>query len=66
MSAQQTPLWIGTYPVAGAGTPVGLGEGIWRVDLDPATGALSNARQVVETPSPSFLALHPAARSCTP
>ena len=58
MSAQQTPLWIGTYPVAGAGTPVGQGEGIWRVDLDPATGALSNARQVVETPSPSFLALH--------
>ncbi|WP_421742171.1 lactonase family protein [Cellulomonas sp.] len=57
MSAQQTPLWIGTYPVAGAGTPVGLGEGIWRVDLDPATGALSSARQVVETPSPSFLAL---------
>jgi len=57
VSAQQTPLWIGTYPVAGAGTPVGQGEGIWRVDLDPATGALSNARQVVETPSPSFLAL---------
>ncbi|NUU18860.1 lactonase family protein [Cellulomonas humilata] len=57
MSAQQRPLWIGTYPVAGAGTPVGLGEGIWRVDLDPATGALSAARQVVETPSPSFLAL---------
>ncbi|KRD43190.1 hypothetical protein ASE38_02630 [Cellulomonas sp. Root930] len=57
MSAQQTPLWIGTYPVAGAGTPVGQGEGIWRVDLDPATGALSDARQVVETPSPSFLAL---------
>ncbi|GEL99855.1 hypothetical protein CTE05_34020 [Cellulomonas terrae] len=51
-------MWIGTYPVAGAGTPVGQGEGIWRVDLDPATGALSNARQVVETPSPSFLALH--------
>ena len=57
MSAQQTPLWIGTYPVAGAGTPVGLGEGIWRVDLDPTTGALSNARQVAVTPSPSFLAL---------
>ena len=55
-SAQQTPLWIGTYPAAGAGTPVGQGEGIWRVDLDPATGALSAARLVVETPSPSFLA----------
>lgn len=62
MSAQQTALWIGTYPVAGAGTPVGLGEGIWRVDLDPATGSLSAARQVAETPSPSFLALHPSGR----
>lgn len=48
-------LWIGTYPVAGAGTPVGLGEGIWRVDL--VDGAVQDARQVVETPSPSFLAL---------
>jgi 6-phosphogluconolactonase len=57
VSAQQTSLWIGTYPVDGAGTPVGLGEGIWRVDLDSATGALTNARQVVATPSPSFLAL---------
>ncbi|WP_307802308.1 lactonase family protein [Cellulomonas fengjieae] len=56
MSAQQNPLWIGTYPAAGAGTPVGQGEGIWRVDLDPATGGLSSARLVVETPSPSFLA----------
>ena len=60
VSAQRTPLWIGTYPVAGAGTPVGQGEGIWRVDLDPATGALSDARQVAVTPSPSFLALHPS------
>ncbi len=57
MSASRTPLWIGTYPVAGAGSPVGQGEGIWRVDLDPATGVLSGARQVVETPSPSFVAL---------
>jgi 6-phosphogluconolactonase len=56
----QTSLWIGTYPAAGAGTPVGQGEGIWRVELDTATGALSGARQVVETPSPSFLALHPS------
>ncbi|GIG23080.1 hypothetical protein Cch01nite_38040 [Cellulomonas chitinilytica] len=55
------PLWIGTYPEAGAGTPAGLGEGIWRVDLDPATGALSGARLVVETPAPSFLVAHPTA-----
>ena len=52
-------LWIGTSPVAGAGTPVGLGEGIWRVDL--VDGVLRDARQVVETPSPSFLAMHPTA-----
>lgn len=55
------PLWIGTYPEAGAGTPAGLGEGIWRVDLDPATGALSGAHLVVETPAPSFLVAHPTA-----
>ncbi len=53
-----TSLWIGTYPVAGAGTPVGQGEGIWRVDL--VDGSLRDARQVVESPSPSFLALHPS------
>ncbi len=51
-----TDLWIGTYPVAGAGTPTGLGEGVWRVRLDDASGALSGARQVAELPSPSFLA----------
>ncbi|MGN8245102.1 lactonase family protein [Cellulomonas soli] len=62
MSTQTTapnPLWVGTYPVAGAGTPTGLGEGIWRVDLDPATGALGRPRQVVVTPSPSFVLAHP-------
>ncbi|WP_449386316.1 lactonase family protein [Cellulomonas soli] len=53
------PLWVGTYPVAGAGTPTGLGEGIWRVDLDPRTGALAEPRQVVVTPSPSFVLAHP-------
>jgi 6-phosphogluconolactonase len=51
-------LWIGTYPVDGAGTPVGRGEGIWRVDL--VDGELRDAHQVVRTPSPSFLALHPS------
>ncbi|WP_197513132.1 hypothetical protein [Tessaracoccus coleopterorum] len=29
-------LWVGTYPAAGQGTPTGLGEGIWRISLDPA------------------------------
>ncbi|MEN0127952.1 MAG: beta-propeller fold lactonase family protein [Brevundimonas sp.] len=54
-----TRLWIGTYPVAGANTPVGLGEGVWSVELDPATGRLSDARQQAVTPAPSFLAFAP-------
>lgn len=62
MTGARTPLWIGTYPDAGAGSPVGQGEGVWSVDLDPATGELVDARLVVATPSPSFLALHPSGR----
>jgi 6-phosphogluconolactonase len=54
-----TRLWIGTYPSAGAGTPVGLGEGVWSVELDAGTGALSGARLEAVTPSPSFVAVHP-------
>lgn len=50
-------LWIGTYPSAGAGTPAGLGEGIWRVGLDPDTGRLGEPELVVATPAPSFLAV---------
>jgi 6-phosphogluconolactonase (cycloisomerase 2 family) len=57
-----THLWIGTYPSAGAGTPVGLGEGVWTVQLDPATGELREPRQVATTPSPSFVAAHPNGR----
>lgn len=49
-------LWIGTYPVAGAGTPVGRGEGVWTVSVDDETGALGVPRQVAVVPSPSFLA----------
>ncbi|MDM7855374.1 lactonase family protein [Cellulomonas alba] len=51
-----TTLLIGTYPAAGAGTPAGLGEGVWRVELDDATGALGDARLLAELPAPSFLA----------
>ncbi|NKY41479.1 beta-propeller fold lactonase family protein [Cellulomonas septica] len=58
-----TQLWIGTYPAAGAGTPVGLGEGIWRVTLDDATGALGDASLVVTLPSPSFVAASPDGRT---
>lgn len=55
-------LWIGTFPAAGASTPAGLGEGIWRAELDTATGSLDGLRQVVETPAPSFLVAHPGGR----
>lgn len=49
-------LLVGTYPASG---DPGSGEGIWSLDLDLRTGALSGARQLVESTSPSFLALHP-------
>ena len=52
-------LWIGTYPPAGIGTPTGRGEGLYRVDLDLATGALGVPRKVVETPAPSFVVQRP-------
>lgn len=58
-----TQLWIGTYPEAGAGTPVGLGEGIWRVTLDDATGALDDASLLVTLPSPSFVAADAGGRT---
>ncbi|MCM0641209.1 lactonase family protein [Cellulomonas wangsupingiae] len=57
-----TPLWIGTFPHAGIGTQAGLGEGVWRVDLDETTGALGAPRFVVETPAPTFVATHPSGR----
>lgn len=57
-----TTLWIGTFPHAGIGTAAGLGEGVWRVGLDPSTGALTAPRQVVTTPAPTFLAAHPSGR----
>lgn len=57
-----TPLWIGTFPHAGIGTPAGLGEGVWRLDLDETTGALGEPRLVAETPAPTFVATHPGGR----
>jgi 6-phosphogluconolactonase (cycloisomerase 2 family) len=50
-------LWIGTYPSAGAGTPAGLGEGVWRVALETDSGRLGEPELVVQTPAPSFLAV---------
>lgn len=61
MTEHLRDLWIGTYPAEGAGTPAGRGEGVWRVTLDPATGALGEPVLAAETPAPSFLALDRAA-----
>jgi 6-phosphogluconolactonase len=47
-------VYVGTY------TRPGGSQGIYRLTFDAATGALSPAELVAETPSPSFLALHPA------
>ncbi|MBC7549538.1 MAG: beta-propeller fold lactonase family protein, partial [Cellulomonas sp.] len=63
-------VWIGTYPAAGAGTPAGRGEGIWRVDIGRSLGdggaadSATTAQAVLATttPAPSFLATHPGGR----
>jgi 6-phosphogluconolactonase (cycloisomerase 2 family) len=50
------PVYVGTY------TGPGKGEGIYRLDLDPATGALANLRVAAKIDSPSFLAFRPDGR----
>lgn len=45
-------LWWGTYPAAGLGTQVGLGEGLWR-----SSG--SAPAQALVLPAPSFVVVHP-------
>jgi len=57
VTEQRRDLWVGTYPAAGAGTPVGRGEGIWRIGLDTASGTLGTPELVLSTPAPSFLAV---------
>ncbi|MBE1875172.1 lactonase family protein [Myceligenerans pegani] len=54
-------LWIGTYPRPGADP--GSGEGVFRVDVDTVTGALSDPRRAIALPAPSFLAAHPSGRT---
>lgn len=56
-SADDSPLWVfvGTYTG-------GESKGIYRLEMDPATGKLSGAELAAETPSPSFLAIHPGGR----
>lgn len=59
-------LWIGTYPEAGQEAPAGKGEGIWSVELDLRTGALTDPRLAVATPAPSFLTAGPLLAGSTP
>ncbi len=56
--SETTTYWVGTYPAAGAGTPVGQGEGIWRIRFAP-DGSPVDALLAAVTPAPSFLARHP-------
>jgi 6-phosphogluconolactonase len=48
-------LYVGTYTS-------GDSKGIYRLHLDPATGALTPAGDPTETVNPSFLAFHPSRR----
>ena len=52
--AASIPIYIGTY------TGPGKGQGIYLTHLDLASGALAQPELVAETPSPTFLALHPS------
>lgn len=58
ISSSSRHLWIGTYP---AGSTPGAGEGVWRVEVDPGTGAFGTPTLAAEVAAPSFLALHPQA-----
>ena len=57
MSIHAVPLWVGTHPPDGLGTPVGKGEGVWRAQMK-GDGSLT-AEQVAVMPAPSFVAAHP-------
>ena len=50
-------VYVGTYTVKDSDS-----KGIYRFDLDPATGKLSNKALAAESPSPSYLAVHPNGR----
>jgi len=57
-----TQMWIGTYPVAGAGTPAGLGEGLWHASVDTAAGgaAIVTAVQATAHAAASYVVAHPS------
>jgi 6-phosphogluconolactonase len=47
-------VYVGTYTGGASGS-----KGIYRFDLDPATGQLTHRALAAETKNPSFLAIHP-------
>jgi len=53
--AVESRVYFGTYTG-------GKSEGIYVADYDPVGGLVSNVRLAVETPNPSFLAIHPSKR----
>jgi 6-phosphogluconolactonase (cycloisomerase 2 family) len=52
--------YVGTY--TGAPGNGGNGEGIYRFEVDARTGLLSERTLVAETPSPSWICIHPSKR----
>ena len=48
-------LYVGTYTGPKS-------KGIYQLDLDATTGKLGSVELAVETPSPSFVAIHPSRR----
>ncbi len=54
-SAPKMRVYVGTYTGARS-------KGIYLLDFDPATGSLTSKGVAAETPSPSFLAIHPNRR----
>jgi len=53
--AARLALYVGTYTGSGS-------KGIYRLEMDQETGALSEPRAVAEAPNPTFLAVHPSGR----
>lgn len=56
VGAKTAGLYVGTY------TSPGGSEGIYRLNLDLSTGALTSPELVARTANPSYLALHPNGR----
>ncbi|PKQ17620.1 MAG: hypothetical protein CVT68_07565, partial [Actinobacteria bacterium HGW-Actinobacteria-8] len=52
-----TTFFVGTYPPEGLGTPVGRGEGVWRVTI--GVDGLVAASQIAAESAPSFVVAHP-------